>query len=778
MFIRSRLGYALASLFVLGLATALLALFAAVLAYRHLPALDALTNYQPRIPLRVYTTDGILIGEFGEERRAPVTIAAVPLKLRQAILAAEDDRFYQHGGIDYLSVLRAAAANLTGRGELQGASTITMQVARNFFLSRERTFMRKFYEALLALKIEHDLSKDQILELYINKIYLGERAYGFAAAADIYFAKPLGELNLAQMAVLAGLPKAPARDNPIVSPARAKQRQEHVLRRMRELNYVPDADTQAALQTPLQIRTRGHRFAVDADFVAEAVRQVMVERYQDTAYVKGFNVYTTIRSIDQIAANEAVRQGVLDYDRRHGYRGPEGFVEFPSDHARLDDALRSALRDVDEVDGLKPAVVLSASPKAAQVRLKSGELIELRDDGLRFAQEALSVKADLRHRVRRGAIVRVTEDTKGHWQIAQVPEVEAALVSIDPQQGAVRALVGGFDFTRNQFNHVTQALRQPGSSFKPFIYSAALEKGFTPATIIDDAPITFDPIETGLKEWVPENYDRDFLGPISMRTALVKSRNVVSIRILQAIGIPYARDYVTRFGFSAAQVPPYLAMVLGVGSVTPLQMAEGYSVFANSGYRISAYFIERVVDREGRVLAQAAPIRAGDETLRVIDSRNAFIMTSMLRDVIGHGTGARALQLARHDLAGKTGSTNEFTDAWFDGFNSQLVAVAWIGFDRPRSLGSNEVGAQAALPIWMKYVGAVLKGKPEVTPPIPTGIVQVTVDPSTGLAPADAEAGVPEYFYQEYAPVSEGREQGLGPDESERSAGQTSKPPL
>lgn len=750
----ARVGYGLAVLVGLGVVVGLAAVFAVVLIFPNLPSLDPLTNYQPRIPLRVYTADDVLIGEFGEERRTPVKIGAVPQKLRQAILAAEDERFYQHGGIDYLGVLRAAWVDLAGGGDVQGASTITMQVARNFFLGREKTFKRKFYEALLALKIESTLSKDQILELYVNQIYLGERAYGFAAAAEVYFGKPLDKLSLAEMAVLAALPKSPSHDNPVASPERATERRGYVLRRMHDLKYISDDEYRAARQEPLKVRSTRRNFAVDADYVAEMARQAIFERYQEAGYSEGLRVYTTIRAEEQLAADQAVRQGVLDYDRRHGYRGPEGHVDLRGDQAIRDDALQKSLEDEHEVNGLKPGVVLEANPTAVKVYLKDGERIDVRGEGLKFAQQALSAKAAPPQRLLRGSVIRVEGDSKGLWKISQIPEVEAALISIDPRDGAIHALVGGFDFDRNKFNHVTQALRQPGSSFKPFIYSAALEKGFTPGTIVADTPITFESEGTGWKPWTPGNYEHDFLGPISMRTALVKSRNVASARILQSIGIPYARDYATRFGFSADQVPPYLTMVLGVGSVTPLQMAQAYSIFANSGYRIIPYFIERIVDRDGGVVQEAKPARVGGDAERVIDVRNAFIMTDIMQDVVRRGTAARAMQLGRHDLAGKTGTTSDFTDAWFDGFNQQLVAVAWIGFDQPRSLGKGEVGARAALPIWMNYIGTVLKGKPETPLAIPDGVVREPINPTSGQIQGGQEGqlGMPDYVYQENVP--------------------------
>ncbi len=721
---------------------------AAVLVYPSLPDLSALTDYRPKIPLRVYTADGALVGEFGEERRSLVRIEAVPKAMVQAILAAEDERFFEHGGVDYMGVLRAAAANLLNRGVKEGASTITMQVARNFFLTPEKTLSRKFNEALMAFKIERNLSKNQILELYINQIYLGQRAYGFSAAAQTYFGKPLDKLTVAEMAMLAGLPKAPSRYNPVVNPARAALRQHYVLRRMRELGYLDEPAYQAALKQKLVIRHEPTVYEVKADYVAEMARQMMYERYQDAAYASGFRVVTTLRRADQEAANEAVRQGVLDYDRRHGYRGPEGKVALPAQLTNPEEELEDLLQDVEESNGLVPAVVLSAQPKAVRLFIKGRGAAELSGEALAFVQRALSDKAA--KPIVRGSLVRVAKDAKGRWQILQLPQVEAALVSLVPQDGAIRALVGGFDFGRNKFNHVIQAWRQPGSSFKPFIYSAALEKGFTPATLINDAPISLDPAVTGGKPWEPKNFDGTYGGPTRMREALVKSKNLVSIRILQAIGAHYAQDYITRFGFNPEQHPPYLTMALGAGSVTPFQMASAYAVFANGGYRVKPYYVERVLDSRGTVLAQANPVRAGETAEQVIDPRNAFIMTSLMQDVVRRGTAARAMQLGRGDLAGKTGTTNDQVDAWFCGFNRSLVAVAWIGFDQPRSLGGNETGAHAALPIWMNYMARALKGVPEQAWTAPEGVVSVRIDPATGRRAA--QDGIPEFFYQENPP--------------------------
>ncbi len=724
--------------------------YAAAIIYPTLPSLEALTSYNPKRPLQIFSTEGYLIGEFGEERRALVKIADVPQQLRQAILAAEDERFYEHGGVDYIGVVRAALHNFTSGSASQGASTITMQVARNFFLSKEKTFTRKFNEALLAFKIEHSLTKDQILEIYINQIYLGQRAYGFASAAQVYFGKNLRDLNLAEIAMLAGLPKAPSRFNPVVNMQRAKDRQLYVLRRMRELNFVTQAEFDAATQLALVVRRDQPEFATQAEFFAEMVRQSMYERYQDDAYSKGFRVYTTLSKAHQDAAFDAVRRGVLDYDRRHGYRGAEAFVDLPQGVS--EDALEDALQDQLESRDIYPALVLAVTQKTVKVFRKGGEVIEIGGDGLKFARAMIGDKAPNNRRLKRGALIRVQKDDQGAWEIVQLPQVEAGLVSLDPLDGAIRALVGGFDFNRNKFNHVTQAYRQPGSSFKPFVYSAALEKGFTPATVINDAPILIDASETGSVPWEPKNFDGGFDGPIRMRTALTKSKNLVSIRILQAIGPQYAQDYISRFGFDPKLHPAYLTMALGAGSVTALDLAAGYAVFANGGYRVTPYFISRIEDANGKVLAKASPVLAGEGAQRAIDVRNAFVMFNMMQDVIRGGTGARAMQLGREDLAGKTGTTNDQLDAWFAGFQRHLCAVAWVGFDLPRSLGPNETGAVAALPIWMGYVGKVLANVPQEAPVVPEGVVAAHINPETGLRDPEDRHGLLEFFFHENLP--------------------------
>lgn len=735
----------------LGLIGVLLAGFAALVIYSNLPSLDTLTDYRPKIPLRIYSDEGLLIGEFGAERRNVVKISEVPEHLKNAILAAEDDRFYEHGGVDYMGVLRAAYSNFSAGSVRQGASTITMQVARNFFLTREKTLTRKFSEALLAFKIEHNLSKDKILELYINQIYLGQRSYGFSAAADTYFGKSLQDINIAEAALLAGLPKAPSSYNPISNPKRAKSRQLYVLGRLHKLNHISSEEMHELEKQPIPVKKQSKVFAIPADYVAEMIRQVIYDRYQEEAYSKGIKVHTTIRQIDQEAALQSLRKNVLEFDKRNGYRGPEAYINLANYGVNQEKTLDDALDEISDIDDIYPAIVLSAKSNAVQAYRKGGEIIEITGEGLKFAQKALAVKKEPgRKYISPGALIRIHKDKKNIWHIVQLPEIEAALVSLDPHDGAIHALIGGFDFQKNQFNHVTQAWRQPGSSFKPFIYSAALEKGFTPATIINDAPLSFSATQTGSQLWEPKNFDGKFEGPMRMRTALAKSKNLVSIRILQAIGIQYAQDYITRFGFDANRHPPYLPMALGSGSVTPMQMAVGYAVFANGGYRIAPYLIKSIEDEKGTILEQFTPVTISNGAKRVIDPRNAFIMTSMMQDVINYGTATKAKQLGRTDLAGKTGTTNNFVDAWFCGFQKDLVTVAWMGYDEPKSLGKNETGGRVALPLWMDYMAPVLKTIPvaEYTPP--NGVLAARINSATGFR--ESSGGVTEYFFSEQLP--------------------------
>lgn len=714
-----------------------------ILAYPQLPSLDALTDYQPKIPLRIYSSDGFLIGEFGEERRHVVKVQDLPTHLKQAILAAEDERFYHHSGVDTLGILRAAYSNLVSGGKRQGASTITMQVARNFFLSSEKTLTRKLYEALLSFKIEHNLSKDEILQLYVNQIYLGQRAYGFAAAAQAYFGKALGDITTAEAAMLAGLPKAPSLYNPVANPKRARIRQQYVLRRMRELGFISPSDLQAAEAENLRIRHDVNNFGVHADHVAEMARQIAFDRFQDDAYTIGLRVVTTIRKADQEAAYQALRQGVLDYDRRHGYRGAEAYVDLAKVQAGQEEELDELLQDFDLAGDLYPALVLAADNAQVRAYLRGGEVVELQGGALKFAARMLDEKAPANKRVRRGAVIRLTKDGKQGWQIVQIPEVEAALIAASPKDGAVRALVGGFDFGRNKFNHVTQAWRQPGSSFKPFIYSAALEKGYNPASVLPDEPISISAEETGSQAWEPKNYDGKYEGPMTLRTGLAKSKNMVSIRLLRSIGTHYAQDYAMRFGFDADKHPPYLTLALGAGSVTPWQQLAAYAVFANGGYKIEPYVVKEITDAKGNVLAAAKPVWAGEESLRVIDPRNAYLIDSMMHDVVRRGTATRANVLKRNDLAGKTGTTNDYVDAWFCGYQPTVVAIAWIGFDQPKRLGNGETGGAAALPMWIGYMQQALKGVPESSMERPSGLTPITT----------SDGGTQDYIYQEHLPL-------------------------
>ncbi len=743
--------YALAFFIGLGLVGAALAGLAAALIYPNLPSLESLTDYRPKIPLRIYSSDGALLAEFGEERRAFMPIEQVPKLMQQAIIAAEDERFYEHGGVDTLGVLRAAVANLLSGGASQGASTITMQVARNFFLSRERTLTRKFSEAMLALKIEHNLPKDKILELYINQIYLGQRAYGFEAAARTYFGKGLKELSVAEIAMLAGLPKGPSLYNPVVNPLRATARQHYVLGRMRKLDFINEQGYQQALKEKLVVRREKRVVDLPADYAAEMVRQTLVQQYgEETLYNTGYKVVTTIRRSHQQAANLALWNGVLDYDERHGYRGPEKVFVLPAEKEARDAFMHDSLRSIDTVNGLVPAIVISAKPKSLTAMLPDDKRVEVTGASLKLAAVWLSEKAKSGKRLYPGALVRLRKNKDGSWRISQLPEIEAALVAVDPNNGAITALVGGFDYSRNKFNHAVQAWRQPGSSIKPFIYSAALEKGYTPASIIEDAPLSLTAEEAGGTPWEPQNYDGTFSGPVRMRTALTKSLNLVSIRILQAISPEYARDYIQRFGFDPSRHPPYLTMALGAGSATPLQMAGAYSVFANTGFKVTPYLIEKVYDGTGKVLMESRPQTVSNGAPRVLDPRNAFLMTSMMQDVVRRGTAARVNQLGRSDLAGKTGTTNDQRDGWFAGFSPDMVAVAWIGFDQPKSLGPGETGAQSALPIWIDFMGSALAKTPQKPLSPPEGIVSALIDPTTGeILPEGTPGGITEYFYQE-----------------------------
>lgn len=707
---------------------------ALAMAYPNLPDVSDLADYRPKLPLRVYSSEGALLGEFGEERRTLTPIDEIPKVMKDAVLAIEDTRFFQHGGVDYKGMLRAGLANL-GRVKSQGASTITMQVARNVYLSSEKTFTRKIYEILLTFKLEHLLTKNQILEIYMNQIYLGNRAYGFAAASETYFGKPLKSISIAQAAMLAGLPKAPSAYNPISNPKRARVRQLHIIDRMEENGFITAQEASAARKEDINIRSGPNSSRIHAEYVAEMARQLIFAQYGNEAYTRGLNVYTSLNAGDQEAAYLALRRGIMDYERRQAYRGPEQFVSLPTAPQEVEDAIDDALTNHPDNGDVMSAVVLEVSPRKIVAARATGDHIDITGDGLRPAQSGLSDKAPPNIKIRRGAVIRVLKTLKNTWEITQLPEVEGALVALDPLSGAIKALVGGFDFEKNKFNHVSQAWRQPGSSFKPFIYSAALEKGFTPATVVNDAPLFFDAGTTGGQPWEPKNYDGKYDGPMTLRTGLAKSKNMVSIRVLQAVGPKTAQDWITRFGFEAEKHPAYLTMALGAGSVTPMQMASAYSVFANGGYRINPWLIARVTDHKGRVLSETAP-PVLNESARAIDARNAFVMGSLLQEVTRSGTAARAqATLRRPDLYGKTGTTNDAMDAWFAGYQPTLTAVTWIGYDTPRNLGSRETGGGLSLPVWISFMERALRGVPVMEPTVPPGVVNV--------------GG--EWFYEEYA---------------------------
>jgi penicillin-binding protein 1A len=718
------------------LVVAALVAVALAVAYPNLPPVTSLTDYRPKLPLRVFSSDGVLLGEFGEERRSFTPIKEVPKVMRDAVLAIEDARFYDHGGVDLVGIARAALAQLS-EARSQGASTITMQVARNFYLTTEKTLTRKVYEVLLTWKIESLLTKDQILEAYMNQIFLGQRAYGFAAASEIYFGKPLKDVTVAEAAMLAGLPKGPSIYNPIVNPKRATDRQQYIIDRMLVNGFISADQAATAKAEKLRYKTQSE-VAVHAEFVAEAARQLVFAQYGDEAYTRGLNVVLSVSSSDQMVAYRALRRGLMDFELRQVYRGPEAFVDLPAKAADVDTRIAEALADHPDNDDLKAAVVTEATPKKVVAVMQNGEAVTITGEGLRPVASGLADKAPAAKKVRPGAIVRVLQNAKGQWSLTQVPEVEGAFVALDPQTGWIRTLVGGFDYRKSKFNHVTQAWRQPGSSFKPFIYSAALEKGFTSATVINDAPLFFDATTTGSQPWEPKNYDGTFDGPMPLKRGLAKSKNMISIRILEAIGPPFAQQWVSRFGFEAEKHPPFLTMALGAGSVTPLQVASGYGVFANGGYLVAPRLIERISDYRGRVL-QDSPTQRPDESMRVIDARNAFVMTDLLQEVTRSGTAAKAQgTLKRNDIYGKTGTTNDSMDAWFAGWHPSLVAVVWIGYDTPRKLGDKETGGGLALPVWIEYMQYALKN----VPPPPK-------------APAKAPDGLlnvgGEWVYEEYA---------------------------
>lgn len=708
----------------LALAAALAAALPATVSAFDMPSLDRIVHYQPKLPLQVFTADGEEIAQFGAERREYVPLARIPLQLQQALLAVEDARFREHSGVDPKGMARALVAVITG-GRKQGASTITQQLVRTMLLTREFSAERKAKEIWLALKLESELSKDRILEIYLNEIFLGQRAYGFAAAAKTYFGKPLDQLTLAENAMLAGLPQNPYYANPVANFQRATQRQRVVLERMRETGVITEQQLAAARAEKLVIRTPGLR-SVHAAHVAEMARRAVVERFGTEAYSSGLRVTTSLVAADQRAAHAAVQRGVLAFERRGAWRGPEDTESLPAGTgAELERAAAEALKDHRDDETLRVGIVLDANPKAVQVQLATGERVTLQGEGLRWAQRGLDPKAKAPLKLARGAIVRVVSTGKAKdrktdvWAISQWPEVEAALVAMDPQSGRIRALVGGFDFTNQPFNHVTQGWRQPGSAIKPLLYSAALESRVMPGTLVDDLPFT------AANGWSPTNSNHQTLGPITVRHALAVSSNLASIRVLQHVGTPTARDWLGRFGLDPARQPDDLTLALGTGSATPIQMVQAYATLANGGWRVPPVVIEKITDAQGKVLFEAPPAAPLTEDTRAIPARNAYVMSSLLNEVTRSGTAARAQAvLKRPDIYGKTGTTNEAVDAWFVGFQPTLATAVWVGYDKPRSLGGAESGGRIALPIWTDYMGVALKGKPvQPLPEPPEGVV-------------------------------------------------------
>ncbi len=726
-----------------------------------LPSIDDLSDHRLKVPMRVYTVEGELLAEFGEEKRIPVTIDQMPEQLVQAVLAAEDHSFFYHQGVDFVGIARAALANLRAQRTAQGASTITMQVARNYFLSPEKTYTRKLKEVLLAFKLERELCKKEILQLYVNKIFLGHRAYGFAAAGQVYFGKDLNELTLPEMALLAGLPKAPSRDNPLTNPDNALERRDYVLRQMQKLGYIDDTALKSALAAPLTASRHALRYDLDAPYIAEMVRQYMIGKYDEDTYSGGFHVYTTLSAKHQRAANRALRKGLMEYDRRHGYRGAAGRVTVGAEPDR--EVLDEALKDYRIVGDLVPGVVVQVEEQTAGVYTQDGVTVTLDWAGLSWARPYIEENAVGAAPKRAADVLRAGDivyleppenATDGYWRLAQVPRVGGALVALRPNDGAVQALIGGFDFAESSYNRAVQAERQPGSAIKPFIYTAALDKGFTPATTVSGAPIVVEDVSLE-EEWRPEDYSRQFHGPTRLRKALAQSLNLVSIRLLRAIGAGYAVEYLERFGFDPGKLPRNLSLALGTASATPMQMTSAFAIFANGGYRIEPYFIARIEDADHKVLEQATPKTAGGNNPhaapQVLSPEIDFLITSMLRDVIREGTGKAALELGRTDLAGKTGTTNEYRDAWFAGFNSDLVAVSWIGFDQPASLGRAETGGRAALPMWMDYMRVALDGVPEKPLTPPPGVRKGPINSETGQPTTATDPQAIEEYYIEGA---------------------------
>ncbi len=722
-----------------------------------LPSIESIRDIQLKVPLRVFTVDGQLIGEYGDYRRTPTSIDEVPPLMIQAILAAEDDGFYEHHGVDIPGIVRALVANLRSGGHGQGASTITMQVARNYFLTREKTYTRKVKEILLSLRLEQALTKDEILELYINKIFLGHRSYGFQAAALFYYDKPLADLTVAEIAMLAGLPKAPSRSNPLTNPEAAVVRRNYVLRRMNELDYIDEATYQAASAAPVTADRHVSPVDVEAPFVAEMARDYIYDKYGDRAYESGFQIYTTISGKNQEAANAALRKGLVAYDQRHGYRGAIGNID-PASVAD-EKALAQALKEYPRSSPIEPALVVAADSDLIQAYAPGLGQVSIDEDGWSWAMDNPAERLEV------GDIVHVAPRTDSTlWTLSQIPEVAGALVSLNPNDGAILALTGGFDYYLGKFNRATQARRQPGSNLKPFIYSAALNNGFTAATLVSGAPIVVeDPVEG---TWRPENYSGKFYGPTRIREALTRSMNLVSVRILRAMGLPVVLDHLETFGFDRDQLPKGLSLALGTATLTPLEMVSAYAVFANGGYRVEPYYIARVEDQDGAIVEYSNRTRVcetcevAESTLvndpdsidpryarQVLSPENTYIMTSIMRDVIRSGTGRQAMQLGRNDLAGKTGTTNDFRDAWFSGFNGDVVTTVWVGFDQPQSLGRAESGAKAALPIWIDYMKVALEGVPETELEVPENVVTGYVSRETGEAVlSNSPDGYREYF--------------------------------
>ncbi|MDB6096106.1 MAG: penicillin-binding protein [Francisellaceae bacterium] len=748
--------------------TALVGLGTLLYLEANLPSVDSLKEVHLQVPLKVYSSDNKLIAEFGEKRRIPVKLKDVPFQLIQAILATEDRRFYEHQGVDFRGIARAAVHLLTKASKEQGGSTITMQVARNLFLTRKKTFIRKINEILLALKIEQELTKDEILELYLNVIYLGKRAYGVAAAAEVYYGQALQDLSLSQMAMIAGLPQAPSAINPLQSPEAALKRRKHVLDRMLQYEYINESQYKEALYSPLEAKYHGKVIELNAPYVAEMVRQEMEHRYGKEATSMGYEVYTSVNSHYQQAANDALEKALLEYDRRHGYRKPTLQLKLGK-FKNTDEAIakiKQTLKDLPSFGSLHPAVVTGVFPDKITCYSKNHQIIDIHWKNMSWAAPQLknyrvgNPPKQASEIVELGDQIYIQAISPNEYRLSQVPEAEAALVALDPKNGDILALVGGFNYQLSHFNRVLQADRQPGSTFKPFIYAAALSEGFTLASVVNDAPfVYYDPISG---PWRPKNDKNRFLGPLRLRKSLAKSQNTVTIRLLQTIGIKKMVEYAKQFGFNTNKLPPYLSMALGSGNVTPLELANAYCIFANGGYRISSQFINVIKDEHGKTLFEAQkPYVCQDCILqnpelshRALSPSVAFLMNSALQDAIKSGTGQKALSLGRSDLAGKTGTTNDKLDAWYSGFNQDIVATAWVGFDDPRTL--KEYGSQAALPLWMYFMEQALKDKPEKPFLLPAGITSVRIDPATGLlAHPNQPDAIFEYFDENTIPSIE-----------------------